>query len=130
MASITPALLVALLTVQSPSLRASADDPPKSRLEHLKEREERDSANEAYWRGQHRKLLERQEKAELRVTSASEEYSRARRRRRNRGGPSDLALKALNEAREELKAANSALAEFLEEAPRAGAKPGWLRTDD
>jgi hypothetical protein len=123
-------LLVALLTVQSPSLRASADDPPKSRLEHLKEREERDSANETYWRGKHRKLLERQEKAKLGVADASEKYTRTRRRRRIRGGPSDLALKALNEARAELKAANSALAEFYEEAPRAGAKPGWIRTDD
>jgi hypothetical protein len=113
-----------------PSLPVSAADGPKSRLEHLKEREERDSANEAYWRGEHRKLLKRQEKAELDVARTSEEYTRARRRRRNRGGPSDRALKALNEARDELKAANIALAEFYDEAPRKGARPGWLRTKD
>jgi hypothetical protein len=128
--SITTALLIALAMIPTSSFLASAADPPKSRLESLKEREERDSANEAYWRGQHRKVLKRQEKAELEVERTSEEYSRARRLRRNRGGPSDAARKARDDAREELKAANAAREKFLDDARRGGAKPGWLRIKD
>lgn len=124
------ALLAALLMTQSPSLRASAADPPKSRLEHLQEREERDTANEAYWRGQHQKFLKRQATAELEVERTTANYTRARRLRRNRGGPSGTARQARDEAREELKAANTALDQFYEKARRAGAKPGWLRVKD
>jgi hypothetical protein len=128
--SIAAALSAALLVVQFSSQPVNAADGPKTRSDHLRERADRDAANEAYWRGEHQKLLKRQEKAELDVERASEANTRARRRRRIRGGPSETTLKTLNEAREELKNANSALAKFYDDAPRAGAEPGWLRPKD
>lgn len=121
------ARLLAVVLVLSATLDAGAESDVERRLERLRAQAAQDATEEANWRRKQDELLARKSSAETDLEQATEEYTRARRLRRRRGGSSPKAAQAVEDARGELTAAEQALDAFYEEARRAGVPPGWLR---
>jgi hypothetical protein len=85
------------------------------------------TAEREHWQARKRELEKAVEDAQARLDRAEATYGRGRRANRMRGDAKVEALKELDEARDQLAAAQQALEDFPEEARHAGVPPGWIR---
>ncbi len=79
------------------------------------------------WQSRQLEAIHGVENARGRYRAASAEYQQMRHRRRMRGERKAQVIAEHDAAREALEEAERALAEFNEQARRAGVPPGWLR---
>lgn len=86
-----------------------------------------ETLHKEYWQKRQAELERAVEDARLRLERAEAEYSRGRRANRLRGQAKVEVLQEIEDAKQDLAAAEAALDAFPEEARRAGVPPGWLR---
>jgi hypothetical protein len=90
--------------------------------------DEREQQVREQWQSRQLEAIHSVENTRDRYRAASAEYQRMRHRRRARGERKAQVMAELDAAREAVAEAERVLAEFNEEARRAGVPPGWLRT--
>ncbi len=90
-------------------------------------KDEREREVRVRWQSRHLEALHNLEHARGRYRAATAEYQQMRHRRRIRGERKAQVIAEHDAAREALEEAERVLAEFNEEARRAGVPPGWLR---
>jgi hypothetical protein len=86
-----------------------------------------DAAKKEYWQKRYAQILVRAAGAERQLAMSRVAYRESRQRDRPRGEARQQLVVALQEAETEYEAASKLLAEFPEDARRAGIPPGWLR---
>ncbi len=89
--------------------------------------DERERQVRVQWQSRQLEAILNVENARGRYRAASAEYQQMRHRRRMRGERKAQVIADHDAAREALEQAERVLAEFKEEARRAGVPPGWLR---
>ena len=90
-------------------------------------KDEREREVRVQWQSRQLEAIHNVENARGRYRAASAEYQQMRHRRRMRGERKAQVIAEHDAAREALEEAERVLAEFNEEARRAGVPPGWLR---
>jgi hypothetical protein len=78
------------------------------------------------WQAEYRSLLTDYRDARKRIVTAEDRWGQKRRKQRLRGEPRVKARAEIDEARQALADAMTALREFHERARTEGAEPGWL----
>ena len=86
-----------------------------------------ESAKREYWQTKYATIIAQATSAEKKVEVTRVAYRESRQRDRPRGTERQQLVTDLETAEAEWAAASKRLAEFPEEAHRAGVPPGWLR---
>jgi hypothetical protein len=117
----TVVIAVVAAALALPTLTGAADDPPTDEVAY--------EAQKEMWQGRFRAAREAVATQRVRRQEALDAYTQMRHRRRARGEEKQRILEELTASEVALEASENALEELFEEARRAGAPPGWTRTE-